>query len=140
MRFLLDTCVLSESAKPQPDPAVVATLTKLADDAAVISAITVGEIRRGILLLPTGRRRAEVEAWEARVLDLFAGRILPLDGAVLQCWAALSVLRQRQGRPLLGNDGFIAATAVRHGLTLVTRNVEDFRGLDLPLLDPWAAP
>ena len=80
---MLDTCVLSESAKPQPDPAVVATLTRLADDAAVISAITVGEIRRGILLLPAGRRRAEVEAWEARVLDLFAGRILPLDGAVL---------------------------------------------------------
>jgi len=140
VRFLLDTCVLSESAKPQPDPAVVATLTRLADDAAVLSAISVGEIRRGILLLPEGRRRSEVEAWEGRVLNLFTGRILPVDGAVMQCWAVVSVLRQRQGRPLLGNDGFIAATAVRHGLTLVTRNVEDFLGLDLPLLNPWAVP
>lgn len=140
MKVLLDTCVVSESGKHQSNPVVAASLARFSDGDAVISAMTVGEIRRGILLLPEGRRRADLEAWEGRVLRLFAGRIVPLDGAVLQHWAVLTALRQRQGRPLWGNDGLIAATAARHGLILATRNVADFTGLDLTILDPWALP
>ncbi len=140
MKVLLDTCVVSESGKHQSNPVVAVSLARFADGDAVISAMTVGEIRRGILLLPEGRRRAELEAWEGRVLRLFAGRILPLDGAILHHWALLTVRRQRLGRPLWGNDGFIAATAARHGLILATRNVDDFTGMDLTVLDPWALP
>lgn len=114
-------------------------MTRLADGDGVVSVVTLGEVRRGILLLPEGRRRSELEAWETRIFALFTGRILAVDGAVMHCWAVLSVLRQRQGRPLWGNDGLIAATAARHRLTLVTRNEADFAGLDLPILNPWVA-
>ena len=97
-----------------------------------------GELRKGIILRPPGKRRAELEVWiETDLSTLFSGRILPVTRSVAERWGVLEGQRQLAGRPLHTPDGMIAATALEHGLVLVTRNVKDFSGLGVDLLDPW---
>ncbi|MCX6590368.1 MAG: type II toxin-antitoxin system VapC family toxin [Acidobacteria bacterium] len=103
-----------------------------------ISAVSFGEFHKGIVLKSPGKRRDELEAWIATDLsNLFAGRIMPNTRSVAERWGALEGLRQLAGKPLNMPDGPIAATALEHGLTLVTRNVKDFAGLNIPVFNPW---
>ena len=98
---------------------------------------TLGEIRKGCELLEPGKRRNYLEQWlEIEVRSWFAGRILPVDDAVAELWGKLEAKRQRLGMPLNTADGQIAATALEHGLTLVTHNVSDFRELGVSIFDP----
>ena len=138
MKFLLDTMVISEPARPSPDPQVIDWLGKQEQTDLALSVITLGEIEKGVHLMPTGRRRQALEEWLDHALPaLFTGRVIPIDDDVSRTWGRLSAASQRSGRPLPVIDGMLAASAIMHGLTLVTRNVSDFGGLGVPVLNPW---
>jgi toxin FitB len=132
--ILLDTCVISEFARPAPDPAVVAWMATVPDAALRISALTVGEIHKGAELLEPGPRRDRVEAWLSSLHATYADRILPVDTRVAAAWGRL----RRTGRPPI--DSLLAATALCHGLHLATRNVRDFDGTGVLLINPWEHP
>jgi len=105
-----------------------------------VSAITVGEIRLGIENLPQGRRRNELEHWLTTGLpDWFAPNILPVSQSIADRWGRLTILAKKNGTPLAVPDGLIAATAVEHQLTLVTRNTKDFACLPVQMLNPWTS-
>jgi len=136
--FLLDTNIPSEFRNPRPEPRVVEWVDSVAEGSVFISVVTLGEIRKGCELLDPGKRRKELERWlEVEVREWFAGRILPVTDAIAERWGRLEATRQRLGLPLNTADGQIAATALEHGLTVVTRNVNDFRDLGVVVFNPW---
>jgi tRNA(fMet)-specific endonuclease VapC len=105
-----------------------------------LSVVTVGELRRGFTALPQSKRRIQLEQWfEHYLLPLFIGRILPVTQSVADRWGILAGECQLRGTPLNTADGMIAATALEHDLTIVTRNVKDFAGLGLMVFNPWDA-
>ncbi|HKN29680.1 MAG TPA: type II toxin-antitoxin system VapC family toxin [Roseiarcus sp.] len=138
MIFLLDTNVLSEVRRPVPDRVVLDWLHRLDEDRAFVSVISLAEIRRGIALMESGRRREALAEWLVRDLpDRFAGRILAIDQKTAFAWGDLMAQAKRRGIGLSSMDGLLAATASAHGLTLATRNTKDFRDLGVTLFDPW---
>jgi len=138
-RVLLDTCVLSECSRPRPDSQAMAWLSRLPAEEALISCLTIGELRYGLERLPHGDRRQRLEHWAAGVFAGFGRRTLAVDTAICTTWAQVTALREAAGRPLARIDGLIAATALVHGLPLATRNTSDFAGLGLTVIDPWSA-
>jgi predicted nucleic acid-binding protein len=134
LMYLLDTNVVSELRKTRPHAGVLAWLSDVPEDSILISVVTLGELQAGV---ERTRRQdpvkaAEIEAWLDGVSDREG--ILPMDGRVFREWARLMA-----GSPLqLAQDAMIAATARVHRLTVVTRNVRDFRSFDVPALDPFA--
>lgn len=103
-----------------------------------ISAITIGELRRGALALAEGKKRNALLRWiETGIKADFADRVLPVDTAVMERWAELQIATQKAGRRLPLLDSLLAATALVHDLTLATRNTADFEAADVPLFDPW---
>jgi toxin FitB len=139
--FLLDTNVPSELIRSRPSPDVTAWLSGRQPHFLFVSSVTLGELRKGFVLLPLGNRRSQLERWfESDLVPRFGGRILALTGDVADRWGRLDGERQLRGLPLSTADGMIAATALEYGLTLVTRNVKDFAALGVPLLNPWEAP
>lgn len=108
------------------------------EDKLYISAITIGEIQRGIAKLPESRRKVELQTWlNEGLLERFTGRILPLDAQTLLVWGNLSVRLESTGQPVGVMDGLIAAVALQHNLTMVTRNVENFIPCGVQVLNPW---
>lgn len=137
-RFLLDTNVPSELTKPRSDERVERWLEQAKDEQLYLSVISLGEIFKGLAVLPQGKRRTDIETWiEGTLRSWFAGRILPVTESIAERWGTLSGARQLSGTLLTVADGLIAATALEHGLMLVTRNVRDFAGLGIPILNPW---
>lgn len=138
MSWLLDTCAISEYAKRAPNRNVIAWLDAQDELSLFISVITLGEIEKGILKLRAtdAHRSQRLTAWLGLVEQRFAGRILPLDSASLHVWAQLSANAELAGKPLPVMDGLIMATAQCHGLTVVTRNVQDFAHYP-QVLNPW---
>lgn len=139
MSWLLDTCALSEYAKKSPAPEVIAWLDEQDETSLFISVITLGEIEKGVLKLriTDPRRSQKLTAWLGKVEQRFAGRILPLDAAALHVWAQIAAHAELAGQPLPVMDGLLMATAQCHGLTVVTRNVQDF-GPYPQVFNPWA--
>ncbi len=138
MSFLLDTNVVSEWTRPRPDLSVVRWLDEVDEDAVFLSTLTLGELREGVDGLAPGRRRDQLVQWLAQDLpERFAGRVLPVDAAVAGRWGSLRASAGRAGRTLPVVDSLIAATALEHGFAVVTRNVRDFRGAGVRLVDPW---
>ena len=138
MKFLLDTNVLSEGFRRFPDPEVIDWLHEVPEDSTFISAITVGEVRKGIEKLPLGRRRTNLDAWlGGGLIRRFEGRILPVDELVADLWGRTLARCQAGGRPVDPIDAQIGATALYYELTLVTRNVSDFTPMGIELFNPW---
>ncbi len=139
MKVLLDTNVLSEVTRPHPAIHVLEWLDALDEDQTFISVLSLAEIRRGIALLDQGRRRDVLSEWLAADLpQRFGDRVIPVDQTVALAWGDLMAVAKRSGRGMSSMDGLIAATAIAHDLTLATRNIKDFEGLNIKLLDPWA--
>ena len=139
MSWLLDTCVLSEYVRKTPAPEVIRWLDEQDESSLFISVISLGEIEKGILKLRASdpRRSQKLTAWLGKVEQRFAGRILPLDTAALHVWAQIAATAELAGQPLPVMDGLLMATAQCHGLTIVTRNVQDFT-LYPQVFNPWA--
>ena len=139
--FLIDTNLLSEYNRTEgPDAGVKHWLENTERQTQHVSVITLAEIQKGIELLDQGKRRAQLEQWLTQDLEVwFAGRVLPVDRQVAMRWASLVAQGSRIGRPLPTVDSLIAATALIHGLTIVTRNTKDFEGIGAATLNPWDA-
>jgi predicted nucleic acid-binding protein len=138
MRFLLDTCVISELVATQPDPDVVRWVDSIDEERLYLSVIIIGEIKKGIERLPdSGRRRALAEWLETDLLIRFEDRILAIDTPTILAWGVLTADLETQGRRMPAIDSLIAATALQGGLNLVTRNEDDFANSGAPIINPW---
>ena len=137
--YLLDTRFISELMKLRPSRSVAAWISETPEDLLHLSVITIGEIRKGIDLLGESEpRRAALQSWLDHDLRVrFAGRLLPFDEWVAERWGQVEAVAKRQRVTLPTIDAQLAATALHHGLTFVTRNVSDFRLTGVPLFDPW---
>lgn len=136
--FLLDTNVISELIKPKPEPKVTAWIDTTDEGLLYLSVLTLGEIRKGIVPLPRSARRTALEAWLSKELPLrFSDRILSVDQEVADRWGYLSGLTGTKGVQVSVIDGLLAATAIRHNLTLVTRDTRDVTATGVSLFNPW---
>jgi len=138
--FLLDTNCISELVRVKPEPRVLGWM-EAADEALFhLSVLTLGEIRKGVAALPQSKRRTHLESWlEVELQARFSGRILPIDSHIADRWGLLAADAKRRGRALSVVDGLLAATALHHNLTIVSRNVTDFSHMQVPVLNPWMA-
>jgi len=134
MTFLVDANILSEPTKHRPDAKVVAWLSANERDF-VVDSVILGEIALGILVLPRGRKRTQLERW----FEVVADRIdcLAWDASISRRWAQLVASLRKKGQTLPVLDSMIAATALAHGLTVATHNVRDFQKAGVPVLDPF---
>jgi len=138
MNFLLDTNVISEWVKPQPDRNVVSWLAEVDEDRVFISVISFAEIRHGIEVMPISRRRERLAQWLIEELPLrFEDRVFAVDCAVADSWGVVMARSQKAGLALGAMDAFVAAIAETHSLTLVTRNIKDFGHLGISIVNPW---
>jgi predicted nucleic acid-binding protein len=136
--IVLDTNVVSELARPRPAPEVIDWVDAQDSASLLITAVTAAEIRAGVALLPTGPRRRQIaERMEALITGTFAGYVLAFDVMSTEHYANIVAMRSRAGRPISGLDAQIAAVCAQRGATLATRNVDDFDGLELNLINPW---
>ncbi len=137
MKFLLDTCVLSEVYKPEPMQAVIQWMGTQSTSTLWVSAITFGELQRGAFKLDAGRAQQNLLIWIAGLQDKFKGRTLGfnLDEALL--FGQISGRCERQGARLPFADGMLAAIALQHDMTLVTRNIRDFERTGVRIFNPW---
>lgn len=135
MSYLIDTNVLSELRRKQPDPRVLAWMQARPGSALFLSVLSLGEIRKGIERVEEGARKQALLDWlEVELPHYFLGRLLGIDAHTADRWGRLLA---SAGRPIAAIDGLLAATALRHDLTLVTRNTKDFAGLAVRLINPW---
>jgi tRNA(fMet)-specific endonuclease VapC len=139
MRYLLDTCVISELTARQPNYKVIEWIDRVAEEHLLLSVITLGEIKRGIDKLPDSRKKRDLDQWlEEGLLLRFKGRILPLDAGVMLTWGELTARLEKSGRTLPAIDSLVAALALHHQLHLATRNEKDFLGTGVQIINPWA--
>jgi predicted nucleic acid-binding protein len=135
--FLLDTNVISELVRKMPEPKVVQWIQDTDEELLYLSVLTMGEIREGITSHPDAARRVKLEAWLSRELkQRFVGRILSLDENVADRWG---VIIGRAATPIPVIDGLLAATALEHNLTFVTRNTRDVSATGVPVFNPWTS-
>jgi predicted nucleic acid-binding protein len=139
--FLLDTNVISELVRPAPDEQVLRWGASRSALDLYLSAITIGEPTRGVTRLPAGQRRDRLARWiDEDLQQQFSERILAFDQRAAVTWGKIMGEADRQGRPRAALDAQIAATAIRHGLSLVTRNTADFDGIGVQVMNPWDVP
>ncbi len=138
MNFLLDTNVVSEWMKPRPNLGVMEWLETADEDRLFLSVATLGELRYGIERLAKGQRRAQLEEWlETELVDRFEGRVLIINDTVAATWGKVLAKADAAGKPMGAMDGFIAATALMHGMSIVTRNEIDFAEAGVATFNPW---
>jgi predicted nucleic acid-binding protein len=136
--FLLDTNIISELVKPKPEANVTKWVENTDESLLYLSVLTLGEIRRGIAALPQSRRRATLEAWLNKELRArFEGRILVIDQEVADRWGLLTAAARNSGIGLPVIDGLLAATALEHNLTLVTRDTGQIPSMGVAVFNPW---
>lgn len=137
--IILDTNVVSEPLKPSPEPAVLAWLDAQAPETLCLTSITLAELLAGIAALPAGRRRNQLgQALSQKIMPLFEDRVLAFDTQAAHAFAAVQASASAAGNPIGFADGAIAAIAASHGFAVATRNVRDFKGTGVEVIDPWA--
>jgi toxin FitB len=140
VNFLLDTNVVSEWVKPRPNPGVIEWLATADEDRLFLSVATLAELRYGVERLPAGRKTAQLQEWlETELPSRFEGRVVVMEETIAALWGKLLAKADAVGRPLGAMDGFLAATAAAHQMTLVTRNEMDFAGAGIKTFNPWSA-
>ena len=137
MRVLLDTCVISEIRKPQGSARVKEAVAALVSSDVFISAITFGELTKGITLLEKGKKKTALQNWLLTLEKNYARAILPIDLETVRLWGELTAQAQKNGCTVPACDGLIAATARQHGLHIMTRNIRDFEATGAMLINPW---
>ena len=136
--ILLDTNVISEPLKLSADAGVLSWIDAQSIDTLYLSAISLAELRFGIAALPTGKRKETLHlGLEQRILPLFADRILPFDASASQAYADILSTARAQGRAISTADGYIAATAKRHGFMVATRDASPFEAAGITVINPW---
>jgi predicted nucleic acid-binding protein len=139
VRYLLDTCLVSELVKKEPNPAVVSWLDEQDEQKLFLSVLNLGELQKGISKLPDGTKKNELQAWVALdLVERFTGRILEIDLDTALCWGRLQGEAEQAGEKLPVMDSLIAATAAAHGLIVVTRNVRNIERCRVRVFNPWA--
>jgi predicted nucleic acid-binding protein len=137
VKYLLDTCVLSELVKPTPNRKVVDWLNELPAEALFLCAITIGEVRKGLTKLPDSKKKERLILWLNTLLMEYKERILSIDLLVCENWGILQGTAEKAGTPMSTIDSLIAATTYTHNLTLATRNENDFTPSNIPIINPW---
>lgn len=138
MSWLLDTCVISELVRPRPKASVVAWIERCDEDDLFLSAITLGELEKGIAKLPVSAKRIRLESWvHGELTDRFHDRVLAIDARAAARWGAMVGASEARGAPLPVIDSLIAATSLRHDLTVVTRNTADLERCGAHCINPW---
>ena len=138
MKYLLDTCLVSELVKKEPNPAVVSWLDEQDEQKLFLSVLNLGELQKGISKLLDGTKKDELQAWVALdLVERFTGRILEIDLETSLCWGRFQGEAEQAGEKLPVMDSLIAATAVAHGLVVVTRNVKDIERCGVRVYNPW---
>jgi toxin FitB len=136
--FLLDTNIISKLLKPKPEPKVSTWIDATDEELLFLSVLTLAEIRKGVVLLPRSARRISLDAWLSKDLPLrFSDRILNIDEEIAHRWGQVSGLASAKGVNVPVIDGLLAATAIQHNLTLVTRNTRDVAATGVTLFNPW---
>jgi predicted nucleic acid-binding protein len=136
--IVLDTNVISEIFKPRPDPGVMAWLQRQEEAAVFTTAVTRGELLYGVAIRPAGREKESLLAGLLRIFEVrFPDRVLPYDSDAADAHAVFAAMRRMQGRPTSHPDAMIAGIVRSRGAILATRNVRDFEGCDVALIDPW---
>jgi toxin FitB len=138
MNFLLDTMVVSEWVKQRPHPGVVAWLADVDEDRVFISVATLAELRYGIERMARGGRRNRLDDWLRNDLpSRFEERMIPIDAPVADYWGTVVARSEAAGRQISSMHAWIAATALAHGMTLITRNTSDFEAVIEHMINPW---
>jgi predicted nucleic acid-binding protein len=137
VRVLLDTCILTELRKAEGAASVKAFVGALPTSSLFLSVITIGEITKGVALLPDGAKKQSLRSWLVGLSTLHKERILVLDQETAEIWGELTAAARRTGSHIPAADGQIAATAIRHGLHVATRNTSDFANSGAMVIDPW---
>ena len=138
MSYLLDTCVLSEFTRKQPHAKVVAWLEAQNEADLFLSAVVIGELAKGVAMLPDSAKKRRLNAWlYTDLCDRFQGRILPAGDAVALAWGEATGRQAREGLQIGMADGIIGATAVTHSLVAVTRNTHDISRTGAAVFNPW---
>ena len=138
MKYLLDTCVISELVSKRPNLNIITWLDALDPVDVCLSVITIGEIIKGIEKLPDSQKKDELRDWLRNdLLVRFQDKIIPLDSNVLVEWGVLAARLEKAGTPMPAMDALIAATVINYHMILVTRNVEDFKTVGIEIVNPW---
>lgn len=138
MKFLIDTCVISEGLRPRPNTGAITWMEACDPNTQYLSVLTLGEIQKGVEKLGATQRGDILQTWLDRdVTEQFSGRILPVDSEVALTWGRLQATLERAGTPTPSLDALLCATALTHNLVIVTRNTKDFAPTGVQLLNPW---
>jgi predicted nucleic acid-binding protein len=140
MRVLLDTCVLAELRHPRGNPAVKGAVAVIPAEGLFLSSLVLGEIARGVMLLSDGRKKRSLSTWLTALESQFGDHILAVDHETAHLWGDISARAQQAGLILPVVDGLLAATALRHGLHLMTHNATRFAATGVLIFDPWKEP
>jgi predicted nucleic acid-binding protein len=137
LKYLLDTCAISELTKPQANSGVIEWLENTNSEDLYLSVINIGEIKKGINKLPASKKKQDLLFWLETLLEDYQNRILTVDLSVMENWSLIVANAEKKGQPIASLDSIIAATAYTHHLTLVTRNERDFYACNIPVINPW---
>jgi len=140
VRYLLDTCLISELSKSVPNQKIIEWLKKIPSDSLFLSVITIGEIRKGLSKLQSSEKKERLTDWLDTLLKLYRKRILSIDLRIAEKWGLLQGNAEKIGKPMSSVDSLLAATAIVNNLTLVTRNESDFEVGEVPIINPWKLP
>jgi len=140
VRVLLDTCVISEIARPQGNERVRDRVSAIRSQDLFLSVITIGEIAKGIALLDAGRKKRAYGQFLLGLQQDYGARLLPVDHETARLWGELTAGCSKRGITVSTGDGLIAATAIQHGLSVMTRNVDDFQKTGAMFVNPWQDP